>query len=1046
MSEEILKALTQLFAIITKQDEGVTDVERAFVIDFFKQRLSKDSVDEYLQLYEEFLTEKQRKRPERLSRNKPGEENSDRPERKERIARSAKLTSMKDSVRTLAICKKINKTLTQKQKVIVIIELLELVNSDKNFTSQRREILNTVSTVFNIDTDEYKVIENFVLSETEENLNADQVLIASETKPEGDKINHIPSEGLRGSIFFLHVKSVDLYFAKYIGEDELILNSQVVYQNQIYLYSSGSILKPPTSHPIYYADLVAQYNHDDSGSTVSFNCKDVEYKFSNGAIGLRNVNITESRGQLIGIMGASGAGKTTLLNVLAGIETPSQGEVLINGIDIHQQRDKIKGVIGYIAQDDILIEDLTVYENLFFNARLCFKNKSDEALKELVLDVLISLGLEHIKSLKVGNVLNKKISGGQRKRLNIALELIREPAVMFVDEPTSGLSSRDSENVIDLLKELSLKGKLIFVVIHQPSSEIYKMFDKMFIMDTGGFPIYYGSPVEAVVHFKTATNQINSERGQCHECGNVNPEQVFDIIEARVVNEYGQETGKRKSTPEQWHDLYKETHIIKHVADFDEAPPNALNIPSKLKQWLIFTLRDIKSKVSNKQYMLINLLQAPVLAFILAFIIRYDNTPDGEGYLFRYNENIPAFLLMSIIVALFMGLTVSAEEIIRDRKIEKREKFLSLSRSSYLFSKLGILFLLSAIQSALFVAVGNPILEIQGMFFPYWLILFSTSCFANVLGLNISASFNSAVTVYIIIPLILIPQMILSGALFNFEKLHDSVAAKGHTPIIADIMASRWAYEGLAVKQFKESEYEALYFEVDMQKSDIHYYEAYMIPEINKLLNSCELYTHQGADSLGDKIMHNFEYIVDGLAQLKAKVPYIEYGFEIDENTAYSIDLHKKIKAYLILVGEQFNEAFNKFVSKRDDITLMLKQLYAEHGKTLATIKNETFNERIDEVVTNINTDHRILQHDGKLIRQIDPIFNNPRPSGILDYRSPLYAPEKHFLGQYMDTFTFNVLVIWMMTLLLYLFLYFEFFRRFINLFDNLKLNRDSNS
>src|SRR5690606_10976686 len=116
--------------------------------------------------------------------------------------------------------------------------------------------------------------------------------------------------------------------------------------------------------------------------------------------------------------------------------------------------------------------------------------------------MLLTLGLADSRDLKVGNPLEKTISGGQRKRLNIALELIREPSVLFVDEPTSGLSSRDSENIMDLLKELALKGKLVFAVIHQPSSDIFKMFDKLIIMDTGGYPIYYGNPVDSIIYFK----------------------------------------------------------------------------------------------------------------------------------------------------------------------------------------------------------------------------------------------------------------------------------------------------------------------------------------------------------------------------------------------------------------------------------------------------------------------------------------------------------------------------------------------------------------
>jgi uncharacterized tellurite resistance protein B-like protein len=139
MSEEILKALTQLYAIITKQDGGVSEKERDFVITIFKEDLDQDSIKEYLALYDEFV-----------GYGKETEEEVDR----------KKLTSVKDSVKTLAICRKINKTLTQKQKVVVLIKLLELVGSDRNFSSQRMEIINTVSEVFNIESEEYKLIES----------------------------------------------------------------------------------------------------------------------------------------------------------------------------------------------------------------------------------------------------------------------------------------------------------------------------------------------------------------------------------------------------------------------------------------------------------------------------------------------------------------------------------------------------------------------------------------------------------------------------------------------------------------------------------------------------------------------------------------------------------------------------------------------------------------------------------------------------------------------------------------------------------------------
>ena len=162
---------------------------------------------------------------------------------------------------------------------------------------------------------------------------------------------------------------------------------------------------------------------------------------------------------------------------------------------------------------------------------------------------------------------------------------------------------------------------------------------------------------------------------------------------------------------------------------------------------------------------------------------------------------------MALIVALFLGLTVSAEEIFRDRKILKRERFLNLSRSSYLVSKIIILFTISAIQALLFVIVANSFLGIRDMGFIYWFALFSTAAFANMLGLNISASFNSAVTIYILIPLVMIPMMILSGAMFSFDKLNRNVSRVDKVPVIAEFMVTKWSYEALMVHQFKDNKF-----------------------------------------------------------------------------------------------------------------------------------------------------------------------------------------------------------------------------------------------
>ncbi len=553
MSEEILNALIQMFAIIAIQDEGVDEKEVQYVESFLTLQLGDETVEKYLISFKE-----------KAGLIKPDDDDNDTDGKKKK---RSKLTSVRDSVRILGLCKKINKTLNQKQKVVVLVRLFELVNTSRKFTEQRMAIINTVAEVFNIDKDEFKSIETFVVQDELEFLDNEAILVISEKEFEFNHAKKIKSDALDGNLYLLRIQSSELYFLRYTGTQDVFLNGHGVFNNRIYLFASGSTIKPPKGKPVYYSDIVATFLSDRTITNLSFNVEGLYFKFPSGGIGLRNINFSEEHGRLVGIMGASGAGKTTLLNVLSGISDPTDGHVLINGINLHTEREKLEGVIGYIPQDDLLIEELTVFENLYYNAKFCFKNKSEKEITELVDATLINLGLFERKNLKVGNTFNKLISGGQRKRLNIALELIREPSILFVDEPTSGLSSRDSENVMDLLSELTLKGKLIFVVIHQPSSDIYKMFDKMVILDTGGYLVYYGNPIEAISYFKTIDGQINSDVGECPTCGNATPEIIFNILESKVVDEFGQYTQNRKISPVKWEEYFYNNIKFSRIAD-----------------------------------------------------------------------------------------------------------------------------------------------------------------------------------------------------------------------------------------------------------------------------------------------------------------------------------------------------------------------------------------------------------------------------------------------------------------------------------------------
>ena len=990
MSENLLKAIIKLLVIIAKEEGTILESEKKTIRSFLYENINEEDIPFYLQIFDTYVEEI--------------------------------ITGKDDDAKITELTNYINQELTRAQKLIILVRCKQLIMADQRITEREKYIFEYVGKSLRFSKEDLEAVKNFVIFTQAEYFSDKYYIIAAEQ--DVSVKNTIQYQGLKGKIIFFKTPDVDICFFKYYGQDTLLMNNtKVIPEGHIEIFAKGSSLKGDQTDRLYFSDIVFAYNENIIDTTVSFVAENVSYKFQNGKSGLVNINIKEDSGKFFGIMGSSGSGKSTLLNILNGSTKPTDGSVRINGIDIHKKSKQINGVIGFVPQDDLLIEDLTVYQNLFYSAKLCFSNYNDQQLDDLVNTTIESLGLTEFKDYKVGNPLQKMISGGQRKRLNIGLELLRKPSVLFLDEPTSGLSSNDSENIMDLLKELSHIGKMLFVVIHQPSSEIFKMFDRLLILDMGGHQIYYGNPVDAVTYFKSIVRKIDKNQGICNNCGNVNPEQVFNIIETKVLDEYGRFTNKRKYRPKQWASVFQKKIKIKEIKERNTIPETTTKIANKLKQIGVFLKRDVLTKLSNRQYILINLLEAPILALILSSIAKY--TPKGEMYTFHGNEDIPVFFFMSVIVALFIGLTISAEEIIKERKILKREAFLNLSKLSFLLSKSSLLFILSAIQTVLFVLIGASILEIKDMTLWYWIILFSVSCFANVLGLNISSAFNSVITVYIIIPLLLIPQLLLSGVVINFDKLNKIFSNDHKVPLIGELMASRWAMEALMVTQFRDNSFEKEFYEHDKRIAENTYMSVYAIKYLRDYLRNC----HNNPKNIQNE--KNLKLIQNEIKKQlsifgKDKLPSVNKLNikDFDEIT------YKKADRFLGTLQRIYNKRRKEAKEKREE---KLKILNADQQKFLET-KHKYHNKQISYLVRNIGSEKKIIADDGELVQKVYPIYaRNEFPKYFFDFRANMYYPEKYFGGYYIDTKVFNVLVIWSMTIFLFIALYFDWLKKIVS-------------
>lgn len=932
----------------------------------------------------------------------------------------------------LELTREVNDKLPQWERFIILIRLL-LFNKfllrypfhQTQNQARLSDLLKEIARELNIEDDEYTNCKSFVEERLYNLRNKENLLLLCERKPFDIDINFFEKENFRGQLYFLIVKSVNLIIFYYKGDENIQFNNQTIFPENIYILPKGASIKGENIEPVYYNQILRRFLSEEKVQ-LFFEARNIDFRFKNSKNGVHDLNATFKSGQLIGVIGRSGVGKSTLLSLLNGTMLPQKGEVTINKFDIIKDQHKLEGLIGYIPQDDLLIEELSVFKNLYLNAKLCFGGFTKKEIEEKVVELLKDLDLYDVKDLRVGTPLSKFISGGQRKRLNIALELIREPYVLFADEPTSGLSSSDSEDIMQLFSEQTIKGRIVVMNIHQPSSDAFKSFDKILLLDKEGFPVYFGNPIESIPYFNSLAESFVTVADSCQTCGNINPESIFKILEERKVNKKGEFVSYRKVQPEEWHEKYQKQIKKLNLKEKIEKkiPELSFKRPNIIKQFLIFSERNFLSKFANKQYVLLAFLITPILAVILSLLCKNTGS-DFDRYMIFGNENLPAYLFMGVIVALFVGLIISAEDIYRDRKILKREAFLRLNKLSYLKSKLLFLFLLSAIQSLLFVLIGNWILAIEGMLFYFWIILFSTFCFANVVGLIISSLFSSIVVIYILVPLFIVPQILLSGTMVQYDKLNPKVINDQYVPLVGDVMASRWAYEALMVAQFSKNKYQKKYYKFDKQDSYARFNVLFLIPELKDTKDN--LY-----DGVKNQTLQDYEpdldFLKTELKKLNFYNPYPDLETFLPKKTnQISITDVQNIENYLNDLNNKSVELVNTISYQKDSVT---HELIDKLGSIEAynEFKNRNANKSINELVLKRQTFNPFIKKDNMIIRKIEPIYHVPDSKVG---RAHFFASQKRIGNSLIGTVTFNIAILWIMTTIFCIFLIGIFYRKF---------------
>ena len=489
---------------------------------------------------------------------------------------------------------------------------------------------------------------------------------------------------------------------------------------------------------------------------------------------LDDVSFTIEPGEFVGLIGPSGSGKTTLLNLLNGYDYPRKidgklGEVLlvVNGeaYNLHSDYDFFKSQIGYAPQGDVIHRELRVYESLVYSARL--RGVDDKEIEKTLSEVMLELGLDDsLKNVIIGDELKKGISGGQRRRVNLAQELITSPNLLFLDEPTSGLDPNTDKEVMHILRKLADKGRTIVLTTHSITRENFELLDHLIILCNGKL-VYYGPANEAVEYF-----------------GVDEPADIYRILDERKDSEH--------RTPDNWQETYQETEYYNNYVkkrDSDKLKENKTTgkkqkSDSIFRQGFILIERYFHIKANDLANLGILAIQAPIIA--LCILLLFNNIASTEiiGY--------TTILFMLGVSSLWFGCSNSAREIVTERAIYRRERKIMLQLIPYLSSKLAILSLLCIFQCVILLGITYiGIKDFYGNFGEILITLILTSWAGLSLGILISVMSPSPEAAMATLPVILIPQILFGGTMRYLNKM--SFISKA----ISNIMISRWSLEAL---------------------------------------------------------------------------------------------------------------------------------------------------------------------------------------------------------------------------------------------------------
>lgn len=926
------------------------------------------------------------------------------------------------------IVKRINAELNEEERLVLFLSFLELIKLDRKIEPDELSFVEILSFELHISRNDYKNCLIFILcddSEINQEENSDFLVVTDKKKSTFDELEgswieqnkpqekekklHLINNDLNGELLILRLQNINLLAGRYFGNHSLYVNNKRIFPGKFFLLGQFDQLKIGTNGKLTYQDIYTGFKSALPHTGLKFTGENVSTRSSGKVNGFASFNFCEEPGNLVLILCNDTDESRDLSLLLAGQLPGAKGKICLNGYNIYSDRYKVHKMIGLVPTDNIFDENISIYQNFWFSARLSFPGYSDQKVMKLVEQTVLTLGLKDVSQTPVKKIHSGIPSEYLKVLINTGLELIRDPYILILDLPLEKLNSNSAEEFCNILKAEVNNGRLVFITSINPGACVLKRSDRMWIFDSGRYLIYRGLANNALNYFKNAGNSLITEDEICPVCGHISADQLVHIINLKVIDNQGKITHTRKTSPEEWYDIYRKR--IEEIEVRSESrkviPSFASSIPNVHIQFTAYLKKNFLSFISNPLTTVLILIAGLVLGFLIAGLLRYDWT---NQFTFSRHEYLPLLFFLNTVICFVTGAVTGLYFTANERLQVAFDHFKNYSFFSYLNVKYLLTALISMIFSLIFTYIIDFVSGINNLFFLNWLIYFSIFFIGGSVGLFfgfISTNLRSALFVTMIL---LVLDVLFSGYILPYNSLPKQLASEKYVPAFAEVIPGRWAYEALVVQQVKDNTFQKNLFKTEQAISDLTFKTNILIPKLQE-----ELYnigTHQSQSP-------NLALFYRELSLINKNYPDIfQFEFLEDLNkNQISSGVLSELEDYVRYVQFQLYEKLKENIALRNTLRQSLKDSLG--NEKYEQMLNSSFNPPLVAYVSAGKPGKKFIANAEEIIQTDDPIFRLPDNNFG---RSHFFAPQKLMNGYYYDTTYFNLFVLWLEIFVVYIF------------------------